>query len=358
MKSGKSQNFVVIIVAALVLQFIYLEIRISTLTNNYVDQNYDLSRKMEMLEYQLETMQSHVQMVEKRSYVNTHRLDGIVVFAGDTLDLSDPIIRERMEREFFALLGNQGQIQLYLKRMSKFFPTIESGLRKAGLPDDLKYLAVHESALLNHIRSRASAVGIWQFMRATGKLYRLTINRNIDERRDPEKATAAAVRLLNDLHKYFSDWPLAMAAYNAGQGRVKRAMRDQKVDNYFDLNLPDETERYYFKIVATKLILENHDAFGFYLEEEDQYVRPKLRKIAFRVKENSISVSRLAELCSMSMSEMKKWNPSFIGNYISRGTYEIRIPEDRYPGFAMNYSEYSGVQLASAGAHEEAGVSE
>ena len=188
----KIKNYLILLIVLSILyllQFTYFYYKyfseLSRLEN-------EVKHNIDWVNSTLSTFGSQLDSVERRSFVNIHKIPLPVVFCGDTLDYSNQLIREKLEREFYSLLGEQGQIQLYLKRSAKYFPMIERHLDDANLPDDLKFLAVHESALIPNIRSRSNAVGLWQFMRQTGQLYKLKINRYIDERRDPEKATMAA----------------------------------------------------------------------------------------------------------------------------------------------------------------------
>lgn len=339
MRRKKILNLSLVIIAVVITQMVYLNYKFANQTRELADIQYKIEKSLDNLKYQFANLEGRVQLVEKRSFVNTHRLPETVTFCGDTLDLTDPVMRERLEREFYVLLGSQAQIQLYLKRTQKFLPMISRELKKSGLPDDLKYLAVHESALLPNIHSHARAVGIWQFMRATGRLYKLKINRYVDERRDPEKATHAASRFLKDLYKKFNDWPLAMAAYNAGQGRVVRSMRQQKVNSFFDLWLPEETERYFFKIVATKIILTNAGDYGFQMQDDDYFKTPGYYKVKFTVSGSRMPLQQISQMCNMPLAQFKSLNPALVKSYLPVGNYTLNIPYTRYTAFSGNYKK-------------------
>ena len=297
-----------------------------------LDQHSRIKEELETLQQKIDSLES----INKRSFVNVQKVSLPVVFCGDTLDMDNHFLRERVEREFYSLMGNQGQLQLYFKRTERFFPMIEGYLKNARLPEDLKYLSVHESALLPKIRSRSNAVGLWQFMYATGRLYKLKINRYIDERRDPEKATAAAMRLLNDLYKRFKNWPLVLAAYNGGQGRIQQSMKKQNSNSLIDLFLPEETERYYFKIVATKIILSQPEKFGFMFEGHDYFPSTKTVEIEFTIHKNKLTLEEIASAFEMSLVALKEFNPQLINSHLIRGSYKIRIPSENYSRYLEN----------------------
>ena len=291
------------------------------------------SKKLSDLEIKIENMQEKIDQLEtlnKKNFVNIQKIPLPLIFCGDTLDMENNFIRERVEREFYSLLGNQGQLQLYMKRTQRYLPMITAHLEKAGLPKDLQYLSVHESALLPKIRSRSNAVGLWQFMYATGRLYKLKIDRYIDERRDPEKATKAAIRFLGDLYKQFGRWPIVLAAYNGGQGRLQRSIKKQNSKSLIDLSLPDETERYYFKIVATKIILSNAAAFGFSLEGDEYFPTPEQMNIDFTINENQMTLKQIAEVFDLSIVALKDFNPQIRNSHLLRGTYQLKVPVENY----------------------------
>ncbi len=301
--------------------------------------SFEKSEKLSDLEQEFQNMQLKIDQLEtinKRNFVNIQKVPVPLIFCGDTLDMENHFIRERVEREFYSLLGNQGQLQLYMKRTERYLPMITSHLEEAGLPEDLKYLAVHESALLPKIRSRSNAVGLWQFMYATGRLYKLKINRYIDERRDPEKATKAAVRFLGDLYKQFGHWPLVLAAYNGGQGRIQRSIKKQNSKSLIDLSLHEETERYYFKIVATKIILSQAEEFGFSMEDNDYFQTREKMEVDFTVDENKMTLEQIASIFDMSIVALKEFNPQLVNTHLLRGTYKLKVPVENY----MKFKEY------------------
>lgn len=191
-------------------------------------------------------------------------------FAGEPLDLDQFDIRERLERELLVNAYLHSATLLSLKRTKRYFPEIERILKEEGVPDDLKYLAVAESALVN-ATSSAGAKGIWQFMEPTGKAFDLEINGEVDERLHLEKATRAACRYLRSYRDKFGSWQLAVSAYNMGGPRLEKELREQRATRLEELNLNAETSRYLFRVVALKTLMEDPAAFGYDLHEEDYY---------------------------------------------------------------------------------------
>src|SRR6185312_16022487 len=155
----------------------------------------------------------------------------------------------------------------YLERSEFFIPYIQPLLKQNGMPEDLVYLAMIESGFNNFARSRARAVGPWQFMSATGKRYGLAVNWWVDERRDIRKSTLAAVEYLRDLYTIFQSWELAAAAYNAGEAKVARAVRRFGSKDFWVISryrfLRPETRDYVPKMIAAAIIEKNREQFGF-----------------------------------------------------------------------------------------------
>jgi len=169
----------------------------------------------------------------------------------------------------YFTLKKRNVFKLWLKRSGRYLPLIKAVFREEGLPEDLAYLAMIESGFNPFAYSRAGACGIWQFMRGTARKYGLRIDYWVDERRDPEKATRAAALYLSDLYSIFGDWRLACAAYNAGEGKITRAILRYRTRNYWKLcryrYLRRETKNYLPKWLAALIIVKNPKKFGFYI---------------------------------------------------------------------------------------------
>lgn len=155
----------------------------------------------------------------------------------------------------------------WLARSSRYLPMIKRELSLAGLPEDLAYLPMIESGFNPTVSSHASAVGTWQFMRATGQSYGLEVNKYVDERRDPVKSTKAAVAYLSNLYKQFDSWHLAVAAYNAGEGRIKRAMKQSDTEDFWEIAqsqyIHSETKLYVPQLIAAIMIAKDPEKYGF-----------------------------------------------------------------------------------------------
>ncbi|WP_347175387.1 lytic transglycosylase domain-containing protein [Polaribacter uvawellassae] len=246
--------------------------------------------------------------------------------AGERVPLEKPDIRERMDRELLVNTYWQSNGLLLLKRANKYFPILEPLLKKYGLPDDFKYLAVAESALIDETSS-AGAAGMWHFMKATGKEYGLEINRNVDERYNIEKSTKVAAEYLKKSKERLGSWTLAAAAYNAGNYGVAKRLETQKVTSYYDVLLPDETERYVFRIIALKEVLSNPKAYGFIFDENDLYTLPETRIV--KVDTVITNIANFAKHFGTNYKELKLHNPWLRENKLnnkSRKMYEIKIP--------------------------------
>ena len=211
-------------------------------------------------------------------------------FAGEAVPLQIADVQERLDRELLVNKHLNASTLLILKRARRAFAVIEPILKKNGIPADFKYVAVIESGLVNVV-SPAGAKGIWQFMPDTAKEIGLEVNENIDERYHLEKATEAACIYFLKAKEKFGNWTLVAAAYNAGGTGVKKQMDTQRVTNYYDLLLNDETSRYVFRILALKQIMEHPEQYGFPITEEEQYRIVATKKIVI-----DSSVTDLASL--------------------------------------------------------------
>ncbi len=261
------------------------------------------------------------------------RLPEKVLFCGKEVPIAYEDVRERLELELLVILGSPVQTALWLKRMPRYFPQIEAELKNAGLPDDLKYVAVAESNLKADALSKAGASGPWQFIKSTGSEKGLRQTRCVDERRDWDKSTLAAMDFLKELNNTFHDWPLSLAAYNAGPGRVMDAMREQGETGYYGLKLPLETERYVFRIIAAKLVGENPESFGVDMSQASLYSELETSDLEFYAKK-PVSVNYLSTAAGISYRYMLILNPWMTGAPLSEGRYMITVPAQNAPRLA------------------------
>jgi membrane-bound lytic murein transglycosylase D len=266
------------------------------------------------------------------------KIEGPLEFCGEAVPIGEPEVRERLEKELILTLGNQAQVVLWLKRSGRYMPYIEETLRAGGLPDDLKYMVIAESALQPHAGSSKGATGYWQFMEATGRNYGLRITPERDERRNIFSSTEAAIRYLKKLHKDLGSWTLAAAAYNMGEEGLKAEILVQKVDNYYHLYLPLETQQYLFRIIAAKLIASNPEKYGFKLAKKDLY--PPLEFDLVEIDcPTDVPLSVVAGAAGTRFKVVKDLNPEIRGYYLSRGRQVLRVPRGSAPGFEIRFED-------------------
>ncbi|MBI4126932.1 MAG: LysM peptidoglycan-binding domain-containing protein [Deltaproteobacteria bacterium] len=217
------------------------------------------------------------------------------------------------------------RFQRYLIRGERFQPIMEDILvKEEGMPPELVYIALIESGFNTHARSRAKAVGPWQFIRSTGKHYGLRIDSQVDERRDPIKSTKAAAHYFRDLKTEFGDWYLAMAAYNAGEGKVRRAVRASgsrdfwKIANHGRLLRP-ETRDYVPKYLAARILASDPKRFGFVRVGAEPW------QFETTVLETPTDLKVLARCAGVAEEEMRDLNPEVVGHATPRN-YTLRLP--------------------------------
>ncbi len=249
-------------------------------------------------------------------------------FAGENVPFDDIDVKERFDRELLVNTYWQSQTMLFFKRANRWFPVIESILKEEGLPDDFKYLAIIESGLTNAV-SPAGARGFWQFLSGTGKDMGLEIRNDVDERYHVEKSTRAASKYLKEAYEEFGSWTLAAAAYNMGKSALRRQMKNQYVDNYYDLNLNEETARFVFRILAIKHIFSNPIASGFHFREKDLY--PPLEYDILKIDTSITDLPKFAIDIGINYKTLRQFNPwlrTYSLSNQNNKTYKIKIPED------------------------------
>lgn len=270
-----------------------------------------------------------------KSVADTYRIKALPLpesasFAGEMAPLNDPDISERLDRELLVNTYWQSNALLLIKRANKYFPEIEQILAEEGVPEDFKYLAVIESGLTQAV-SPAGAVGFWQLMEGTGKDYGLEINDNVDERYNIEKSTRVASKYLKKAKERFGSWTLAAASYNAGQYGIDKQLDRQKVGDYYDLLLGEETGRYVFRILALKEIMNDPEKYGFDYQQADLYKPVPVKKV--KVDTIVKDFPDFAEKFGINYKILKIHNPWLRDDHLknaSRKEYFISIPEEGY----------------------------
>jgi hypothetical protein len=266
-------------------------------------------------------------VIEKREVVG---LPSEIDFAGEKTPLHIADVRERLDREMVINTNLHSSTTLILKRANRAFPVIEPILKKYGVPDDFKYLAVIESGLANVV-SPSGARGVWQFMPLTAKEQGMEVNDFVDERYHLEKSTEAACRYLLDAKNKFGNWTLAAAAYNGGMGGINKQLTNQQVSDYYDVLLTEETSRYVFRILALKEIMLNPGKYGFEIPNEQLYHSIEVKKI--EVDSTITDLATFAKEQGINYKILKLHNPWLRDKKLenkSKKSYTIEIPIEGY----------------------------
>ncbi|MEN9929587.1 MAG: hypothetical protein RLZZ231_1508 [Bacteroidota bacterium] len=253
-----------------------------------------------------------------------------VDFAGEKAPLQITDVKERFDRELLINANLHSSTLLIIKRANRAFPIIEPILAQYGVPDDFKYLAVIESALVNAV-SPSGAKGVWQFMPETAKEKGMEVNDVVDERYHLVKSTEAACKYLLAAKQKFGSWTLAAASYNGGMNGVSKKIEEQKVTDYYDLLLTDETSRYVFRILALKEIMKSPDKFGFNVFDHELYASLPTKTIV--VDSTITDLATFAKGQGINYKILKLHNPWMRDKKLSntaKKKYEIEIPTSGY----------------------------
>ena len=250
------------------------------------------------------------------------------------------VINESVEGhlEYFQTTIRE-RFALWLQRSKQYLPVMKEIFKQHGLPEDLVFVALIESGFNPYAYSRSRAAGPWQFIIGTGRKYGLKINEWIDERRDPIKSTDAAARYLKDLYDQFGSWPLALASYNAGEGKVARAIAKTRSDDFWKIketrHLRPETRNYVPKFMAATIIAKNPEKYGFALTD----VEP------FRYDEAPIDsptdLHVIAKAAGVDYDIIKQLNPELRQGVtpLYYPDYKIKLPPGTRDTFMENFSK-------------------
>ena len=269
-----------------------------------------------------------------------------VEYSAEEVEYDFPVTMNRQVQyylDFFS--GKQRKsFALWLSRSGRYLPMIHEHLRAAGLPEDLVYLAMIESGFNERAYSRARAVGVWQFIKPTGRNYGLLINGYVDERRDPIKSTKAAVSYLSELYEEFNSWYLAVAAYNAGEGKIRRAIKKYKTTDFWEIAqgryLKLETKRYVPKLIAAIMIAKEPEKYGF----DNIVFEPPLAYETVEVPRWT-SIKAVALASDLDPAELKKYNNELRKDFTppDRTSYAFKVPQGKKTDVEKNLPRVQAV---------------
>lgn len=268
-----------------------------------------------------------------RSYFNAnYKVFGLTIpkdlnFCGEGVPVEDFTIRESLERELMVNTYWQSQTLLFHKKANRWFPVIEPVLKRNGIPDDFKYVAIIESGFSNVV-SPQKAAGFWQFIEPTALNYGLEITEDVDERYHVEKSTEAACKYFKEAYAKYNNWTLAAASYNLGMGGIDKQLDRQKTGSYYDLYLNEETARYIFRLLAVKEILTRPKMYGYQLRPKDLY--PPISTRAVKVDSSITDLVAFAQQQGSTYKILKYMNPWLLTGKLGnpqKKTYVLLFPQ-------------------------------
>lgn len=250
----------------------------------------------------------------------------------DALAFDIPLADHPLVNVYIDYFTGRGRwfFKRWLARADRYIPLMQPILEAKGLPRDTVYLAMIESGFVSRAFSSAAASGFWQFIASTGRMYKLEQSTWVDERRDFIRATESAANYLNDLHREFGDWHLAWAGYNAGGGRIRRALQRYGVKDFWSLiknpnALAKETRHYVPKIIAAAIVAKNREAYGFTDIESEAPLEFDEVQVS-----DAVSLQRVAQHLGVSQEELAVLNPALLYHLTPPGrTYTLRVPRGR-----------------------------
>lgn len=255
-----------------------------------------------------------------------------------------PIVYNELVSDYIVFFQTRlrEKFEFWLARSGQYTVMMRDILREYQLPEDLVFLALIESGFNPKAFSKAKASGPWQFITGTGKKYGLRIDEWIDERRDPVKSTVAAAKYLRDLYGMFGSWPLSMASYNAGEGRIMRTMARTRTDDFWELKnsvyIRPETKNYVPKYMAATMIAKNPEKYGFSIEYHPPFLYDEVEI------PKATALQTIAKAAGVSLAEIKTFNPE-----LKKETtpprypgYRLKLPLGTRETFLANFTPSSG----------------
>jgi hypothetical protein len=273
-----------------------------------------------------ESEEVHARAIRADYRIYAPSIPDTLMFCGERVPLNLWYVRESLDRELVSNMYYQSSTLFNIKRAARVFPTIERILKEEGVPQDMKYLCVIESGL-QCVTSPAGAQGYWQFMKATGQKYGLEVSDEVDMRNHLEASTRAACRYLKSLKARFGGWTEAAAAYNCGEGGLGKRLANQQQVSYYELLLNQETQRYVYRILALKLIMQHPQNYGFYVRRCDTY--PELPYTEVELTGQNVDLVDFAISHGTTYKMLRTMNPWLTSSTLKNKadkTYKVHIP--------------------------------
>jgi len=260
-----------------------------------------------------------------QQHVNQPPIPTSLTFAGEPVPLYDREVRERLDREIINVTHQHSSTIRVMKLAYRILPEIEDILRRNGIPDDFKYLAMAESGLEN-VTSSKGAKGVWQFMEATARQYNMEVSEDVDERLHLEKSTQAACNYLRNANQRLNSWTMAAAGYNRGVSGMNDYTDDQLESSFYNLYLNTETSRYIFRILAYKVVMTNPHDYGYHFTTEDFYPKQATNQVEVTGIDN---LTTFAKSYNTNYKTIKLLNPWMRTTFLKTKkdkTYLVKVP--------------------------------
>ena len=328
------------------LFIIVIFIVISGLSVDYFhEKNKEREEEIGTLRQEQKILLERIETLEEKNLFSFPRMPEEITFCKEKVPLEKEYVRERLLEALIIEINKSLDMRLIFLRTGRWFPFIESELRLEDLPIDLKYLVVIESNLNHMANSSKGARGLWQFDRRTARQrgLRCGLRRDlwIDERYDPYSSTEAAIKYLKELYVEFGSWPSVFAAYNMNKDKYKEKLEEQETDSFYQVRqIPRETQRFVYRAIAVKLIMENPEKYGYpswEIVNKKKYEPWEIltRKLIVEGSRNSRKsiIDIVKELkgkhSNLTHRKFLDYNPHILQGELPPGTYTTYIPREK-----------------------------
>ncbi|CAN5215824.1 lytic transglycosylase domain-containing protein [soil metagenome] len=280
----------------------------------------------------------------KDLFYSDYKLNGVTIpknlnYCWEKVPVDNPKIKKALENEFYRNAFDQPSTLILHKKAARWFPLIESILKKNGVPDDFKYVAILESGLTNST-SQSGSGGFWGLMPSVARDYGLQVDEQVDERFNIEKSTEVACQIVKDGYKFFGNWTLATAAYDVGNGALSKQMEIQNTKNYYEMDLNNETAMYIYRLLAFKEIISRPEAYGYNIPKRSLF--SPIPTFAVKIDSSITDLSGFAYLNGSNYIVLKTMNPWLLKSDLKNPEhkkYTILFPKKGVKIYGMNMAD-------------------